>query len=146
VRKLKRGISKCSASPALGTLAQLAALFLAACANDPKSQCDWWGECGALRQQQLKSEFDHWIGSPISRYALQHGPPNATFDVGPNKRAFQWRLTGQSPGMAVPIGGVIMYRAPQEQVCTISLTATGFKASQSLADWIIDGYAWNGNC
>jgi hypothetical protein len=60
-------------------------------------------------QEQLQKSMESWVGHPISEYALRFGPPLSSFDMGNNRRAFQWQSTGLTPGVAVPINGMMVY-------------------------------------
>lgn len=102
--------------------------------------------CGPTRQQELQQTFDTWIGHPVSDYALRFGPPNSSFDLGPKQRAFQWQLTGQTPGIAAPIGGMMVYRPPQQTVCMVSFSASADKSAPTLADWVIYSWQYQGVC
>jgi hypothetical protein len=65
--------------------------------------------CVSQQEQQQKNttaQLDTWIGQSISTVVGAHGPPQATFDFGPNKKMFQWVITPQSPGLVAPISGM----------------------------------------
>lgn len=103
--------------------------------------------CVTSREEELKKNLDSWIGQPVAAVALNAGPPQSSFDIGPNKRAFQWQTFGQTPGMAMPINGMMVYRAPQQTVCNVSFIASSMSGSAStLADWRIEGWNYNGHC
>jgi hypothetical protein len=96
--------------------------------------------CVSQQEQQQKNvtaQLNTWIGQSISTVVGAHGPPQATFDLGPNKKMFQWVMTSQSPGLVVPISGMAVTRAPQTQECRVSLTATTSRPTPTLADWTI---------
>jgi hypothetical protein len=103
--------------------------------------------CASQQEQQQKSttaQLDTWIGLSISTVVGAHGPPQATFDLGPNKKMFQWVMTPQSPGFVAPISGMVVTRGPQTQECSVSLTATTSRTTPTLADWRITSYQWAG--
>jgi hypothetical protein len=100
----------------------------------------------ATRQEELNKQMDTWLGHPIAEYALRFGPPLGTFEMGNGRRAFQWQSNGQTPGVAVPINGMMIYRPPQQTSCMISFVASTSAASPSLSDWIIREWSYQGNC
>jgi len=112
------------------------------------------GSCASpqqQRQEQLKQTMDTWLGHSIADYALRFGPPLSSFDMGNGRRAFQWQATGQTPGVAVPISGMLIYRAPQQTSCMVSFVAsnkwgTAVAPSSALPDWIIEQWSYQGNC
>lgn len=96
--------------------------------------------------EQLKSQFKTWIGSPISAVALKYGPPQGSFTAGPNRKTFQWVLSGQTLGIAVavPNTNAVLVNAPQQTTCVVSFTAAARSPHPTLVDWKIDNYAWSG--
>jgi hypothetical protein len=122
---------KCKAVRAV--LPLISAIALAGCASQQEQQ-----------QKNVTAQLDTWIGQSISTVVGAHGPPQTTFDLGPNKKMFQWEITTQSPGLVAPISGMVVTRGPQTQDCRISLTATTSRAAPTLADWYITSYQWAG--
>jgi hypothetical protein len=103
--------------------------------------------CVSQQEQQQKNttaQLDTWIGQSISTVVGAHGPPQASFDLGPNKKMFQWVITAQSPRLVAPISGMAVTRGSQTQECRISLTATTSRTAPTLADWHITSYQWTG--
>jgi hypothetical protein len=96
------------------------------------------------KQERLRIALDSWIGSPVSNYALRFGPPTSSFEIG-LKRAFQWRVTGQTSGLGVPIGNIIVYRSSQT-TCLISFVASTKTPTPTLADWTIETWQYQGTC
>ena len=111
----------------------IGAIALAGCASQQEQQ-----------QKNMTAQLDTWIGQSISTVVGAHGPPQATFDLGPNKKMFQWEITTQSPGFVAPISGMVVTRGSQTQECRISLTAITSRATPTLADWHITSYQWAG--
>jgi hypothetical protein len=104
---------------------------------------------GCAQQQQTKkmeTALTPYVARSIADFALDHGPPTGTIDMGAGKRGFQWVITGQSAGAVVPISGMLATVPPQQQVCTVSLVASTAKPTPSLSDWIIESWRWNGAC
>lgn len=91
----------------------IGAIALAGCVSQQEQQ-----------QKNVTAQLDTWIRQSISTVVGAHGPPQATFDLGPNKKMFQWVITSQPPGLVAPISGMVVTRRPQTQECRISLTAT----------------------
>jgi hypothetical protein len=120
---------------------RLNALLLAACLL-PSHVCA--EEHGAPRQDRVKAVLDTWIGSPVSNYALKFGPPTSSFAMGA-KRAFQWRVTAQTSGLAIPIGNMIVYRT-RTTTCLVSFVASATTPTPTLADWIIETWQYQGAC
>ena len=90
-----------------------------------------------------------YVGKPIVEPMLDYGRPTAVFDIGQNRRAFQWEITssGAIPittpstsniygagGWATVTTNTTTY-SPYTQTCRYTLTAT-----RSGDDWIVDGY------
>lgn len=115
----------------LKTTVAAACLLLASCAS---------------RQEELQKTMDSWVGRPISEYALRFGPPASNFDMGTGRRAFQWQAFGLTPGVAAPIGGMMVYRAPQQTSCMVSLVASTSAKAPTLADWTIEQWTYQGTC
>jgi hypothetical protein len=81
------------------------------------------GGCAAqLQAKKMDTALTPYVGKSIDDFALDHGPPTNTIDIGGNKRGFQWVITGQS------------------QTCTVSLVASTIKPSPALSDWIIESW------
>lgn len=95
-------------------------------------------------QAALKERMDTWIGRPIAEYAIRNGTPASTFPVGTAKMAFEWRFTSQTPGLAVPFNGMMIYRAPEQTLCRTVLVASTTKAHPTPADWIIESWHYSG--
>jgi hypothetical protein len=111
----------------------IGAMALAGCVSQQEQQ-----------QKNVTAQLDTWIGQSISTVVGAHGPPQATFDLGPNKKMFQWVITSQLPGLVAPISGMVVTRGPQTQECRISLTATTSRTAATLADWTVTSYQWVG--
>jgi hypothetical protein len=89
----------------------------------------------------------HEIGKAIADYALDHGPPTDTIDIGGNKRGFQWVITGQSPAAIVPLSGALIAVPSHQQICTASLVASTTKAVSGIVRLDNRRLArWNGTC
>ena len=123
---------------------------LAACSEGPYSKEAWersWNDYSqtmfttdaqkqkkeANRQtahiQELKAKFQTWVGHSIAEVALKAGPPQAAFDIGRNRKTFQW------------VNATVF-----NERCVVSFMATPARQPPTLADWIIDNYAWSGYC
>jgi hypothetical protein len=90
-----------------------------------------------------------YIGQPIELVMLQNGPPVNVFELGPNRRAFQWQVnrTGSyqvsSPTTAVvytgsgvaTVMGQTTSNVPYSRTCLYTLSATSRQGR-----WIVDGY------
>jgi hypothetical protein len=111
----------------------IGAIALAGCVSQQEQQ-----------QKNVTAQLDTWIGQSISTVVGAHGQAQATFDLGPNKKMFQWVITSQSPGLVAPISGMAVTRGPQTQDCKVSLTATTSRTTPTLADWTITSYQWAG--
>ena len=92
--------------------------------------------------QQLASgsnfALNPWIGRSIADYVVQRGPPTTSIDLGGNKRAFQWRMTRQTPGAVIPLGNSSVTVPSGQESCMVSLVASSSKAAPTLSDWIIE--------
>jgi hypothetical protein len=77
----------------------IGAMALAGCVSQQEQQ-----------QKNVTAQLDTWIGQSISTVVGAHGPPQATFDLGPNKKMFQWVITSQLPGLVAPISGMVVTR------------------------------------
>jgi len=97
-------------------------------------------------QKRMADNLDPLIGQTIAFYVGQRGAPQSVVDMGLNDKMFQWVITGQTPAIAVPIGGAIIARGPQTLECRISLRAYTKQPNPTLNDWIISGYQWAGSC
>lgn len=95
---------------------------------------------------RMQTSLDQYVGRPISDVILDRGPPTSTFDMGPNKRAFQWALTGQTAGAVVPISGVLVTVPPRTQNCMVSFVASANKSGPTISDWMVESWRWNGAC
>ena len=94
----------------------------------------------------MDTALSPFVGKSIADFALAHGPPKDTINMGPNKRGFQWVITGQSAGAVVPVGGALVAVPPRQQTCMVSLVANSIKPSSVLSDWIIESWQWSGAC
>ena len=103
--------------------------------------------CAAqLQSKKMETALTPYIGRSIADYSLDHGPPSNTIDMGPNKRGFQWVITGQSPSAIVPLSGMLVAVPSHAQTCSVCLVASTGKPSPALSDWIIESWRWNGDC
>jgi hypothetical protein len=105
--------------------------------------------CVSAADQQTKkmeSALTPFVGKSVADYALAHGPPTNTIDMGANKKGFQWVITGQTAGAVVPLSGMLVTVPPRQQTCMVSLVANSTRPSQALSDWIIESWQWNGAC
>jgi hypothetical protein len=62
------------------------------------------GACASQQEQQKKTmaaNLDPYIGQSIAAYVAARGPPQTVIDIGPNKKMFQWVITGQSAAVSV---------------------------------------------
>ena len=92
-----------------------------------------------MQQNKMEAALSPWVGRSIADYVLSRGPPTNTVNLGPDKRGFQWVLTGVAPGGVVPV-------PPRQQTCVISFEAETRSANPALADWTITNWRWNGAC
>ena len=92
-----------------------------------------------MQQNKMGAALSPWVGRSIADYVLSRGPPTNTVNLGPDKRGFQWVLTGVAPGGVVPV-------PPRQQTCVISFEAETRSANPALADWTITSWRWNGAC
>lgn len=116
-------------------LAAICILSVAACASREEQQ-----------QEKMQASLSRWANHSIAEYALNYGPPTANFEMGAGRRAFQWQITGQTAGAAIPINGMLIYRAPQQTSCMVSFVASTTSKAPTLADWMIGEWSWQGNC
>ena len=98
------------------------------------------------QRNKMEAALSPWVGRSIADYVLSRGPPTNTVNLGPNKRGFQWVLTGVAPGGVAPIGGALITVPPRQQTCTVSFEAETRSANPALADWTITNWRWNGAC
>jgi hypothetical protein len=77
------------------------------------------------RSERMHTSLTPYIGRTVADYALDHGPPTNTVDLGPSKKGFQW-LTTKS--------------------CTVSIVAHATKPNPELSDWVIEHWRWQGVC
>lgn len=90
-----------------------------------------------------------YVGKSITEPMLDYGRPTDVFELGNNRRAFQWEITSSgsipittpststifgSGGWANVTTNTTTY-SPYEQTCRYTLTAIA-----SGEDWIVDGY------
>ncbi len=101
------------------------------------------GEAQGDRMERLMVA-DH--GKTIADIALRRGPPHTSFAVGNNETAFQWVLTGQAPGMIIPVSGMIVTAPPTSTQCRFTYKAITTAKNAALKDWIITGHSWQGAC
>ena len=93
--------------------------------------------------------LESYVGKSITEPMLDYGRPTNVFDLGPDRRAFQWQrdYSGVVPittpttstiygsgGWASVTTNTTTY-SPYSQSCLYTLTAT-----RSGDDWIVDGY------
>lgn len=105
--------------------------------------------CASGLDRQQSKMFDAlspFVGKTIADYELSKGQPENVIELGPNRRGFQWRFGGQSPGAVLPIGGAIVAVPPRQLECRVTLTASSSKANPNTYDWIIESYRWDGSC
>jgi hypothetical protein len=100
----------------------------------------------AIQATKMRDALTPYIGRSIADYVVDRGPPTTTVDLGGNKRAFQWQISGQTAGAVVPISGALIAVPPRQQTCMVSLVASARKQSPALSDWIIEDWRWNGAC
>ena len=107
-----------------------------------------FGCVSAADQQNRKMDaaLTPFVGKSVADFALAHGPPTNTIDMGLHKKGFQWVITGQTPGAVVPVGGTLVTVPSRQQTCRVSLVANSTKPSPALSDWIIESSQWNGDC
>jgi hypothetical protein len=96
--------------------------------------------------QKMQSALQPYVGRSIADFALDHGPPTNTIEMGGNERGFQWQITGQSAGAVVPVSGMLVAVPPQQRTCLVSFVASTTKPSPTLSDWIVESWRWNGAC
>lgn len=81
----------------------------------------------------IKDAMDQRVGQPLTGYALDHGAPQSSFDLGNRERAFVWTYITGTPTY---IGQ-----------CTVTLVATSKSGNASrLADWMVTGWRVHGYC
>ena len=105
--------------------------------------------CASAAQQQttrMETTLSPWVGRSIADFVVERGPPTTSIDLGGNKRAFQWRMTRQTPAAVVPLAGTLIAVPSQEESCMVSLVASSSKSTPALSDWIIERWSWNGAC
>jgi hypothetical protein len=118
----------------------ISGLWLLGCTAQEKAQME-------LQQKtKMESALTSYVGRSIADFMIDRGPSTSTIDLGDNKRAFQWKITGQTAGAVVPLSGMLVTVPPQQQTCTVSLIASTTKKSPAMSDWIIDSWRWNGEC
>jgi hypothetical protein len=117
-------------------------VFITGCTMTTEDKCTWLYDCDGFKQQQ----FQTWVGQPVSNAATRFGPPIGSFDTGPGRKTFQFSLARQSLGVAMPMGDGVIYRAPQLQQCLISFNARTARPNPTFGDWIIEGWAYSGQC
>src|ERR1700730_9968309 len=49
-----------------------------------------------LQKTRMESALTPYVGRSIADFMLDRGPATNAIDMGGNKRAFQWRITGQT--------------------------------------------------
>jgi hypothetical protein len=92
----------------------------------------------------MEATLTAYVGRSIADFAREHGPPRNVVNIEPNKRSFEWIMTGQGTPGKMPLTGFAM--SSQQLSCMVSLVASSTKASSELSDWIIESWHWNGNC
>jgi hypothetical protein len=106
--------------------------------------------CGQARREELNHQLSYFVGSPITEVIIKLGPPIASFEVGPNQKAFQWYRTGSytSPGTAVIVADTLVYNNPQQVTteCRLTFVAVTTMSNPQLPDWKIRSYEWTGAC
>jgi hypothetical protein len=111
-----------------------------------------WADCqpGTLgydrKQGRMEQALSRYVGRPVSEYILDRGPPTSTFEIGPGKKGFQWRIAGQTVGAVVPVSGMLVAVPPKEETCMVSLIASARKPFPAMSDWIVESWRWNGAC
>jgi len=101
----------------------------------------------AKQQQKMDSALSPYIGRSIAEYVGARGPPQFEYEIGKNKKSFQWVITGQSAaGGAVLSGGVVVARPAQTLICRVTFAATSDKPAPTYADWKIESFQWAGAC
>lgn len=114
--------------------------------------CLWLGGCETTQEAEAQRQvsYNQWINQSVATAALQWGAPQSSFDLVPGKRVFEWTFHSQSPGVAMPIGGSVVWTAPRQLSCTVAFTArhhwSGVAPTNGLAEWIIEGWAMRGSC
>jgi hypothetical protein len=98
------------------------------------------------QQQKMTTALKALVGHSIAEVALKRGAPHEEFDVGNDRRAFQWKLTGQSPAAVAPLMNTAVISQPTQISCTFSFIASANKPHPTLDDWKIEDYRWNGAC
>ncbi|WP_087207644.1 hypothetical protein [Yoonia vestfoldensis] len=93
--------------------------------------------------------LESYVGKSITEPMLDYGRPTNVFDLGPDRRAFQWQMNTSgvipmttpttsniygSGGWATITTNTTTY-TPYSQSCLYTLTAT-----RSGDDWIVDGF------
>jgi hypothetical protein len=96
------------------------------------------------QRHQLEATLTAHVGKSVADFAREYGPPRNTTNEGPNKRGFEWMMTGQPTPGKMPLTGFPM--SSQQLSCMVSLVASSTKASSELSDWIIESWHWNGYC
>jgi hypothetical protein len=79
----------------------ISGLGLLGCTAQEKAQME-------LQQKtKMESALTPYVGRSIADFMIDRGPSTSTIDLGPNKRAFQWKITGQTAGALVPLSGML---------------------------------------
>jgi hypothetical protein len=106
------------------------------------------GCASAAEKQTAKMEgaLTPYVGRSIADYALDHGPPTSSIDMGGNRRGFQWQMTRQTPAAVVPLAGSLIAVPSRQESCMVSLVASSSKPDAALSEWIIENWRWNGAC
>jgi hypothetical protein len=124
----------------MGLFCTFAELGLPGCAAQERARAE------QLQKTKMDSALTPYVGRSIADFMIDRGPATNAIDMGGNKRAFQWKITGQTPGAVVPLSGVLVAVPPQQQTCLVSLIASASKPAPAMSDWIIDSWRWNGDC
>lgn len=124
----------------MGLVCAFAGLALPGCAAQERARVE------QLQKTRMEFALTPYVGRSIADFMLDRGPATNAIDMGGNKRAFQWKITGQTPGAVVPLSGVLVAVPPQQQTCMVSLLASTSKSNPAMSDWVIDSWRWNGDC
>lgn len=99
-------------------------------------------------QERVNESLNSYVGRSISEVTLKLGPPTTQIPAPGGRTIFQWHRVGatQSPGMAVPVGNMVVYNAPQTNLteCRLSMVARADKPNPGFADWVVETWQYHG--
>src|SRR5215216_6573393 len=108
------------------------------------------GACQTV-QERGSAAMAPYMGKPITDIIARLGPPNATYDMSPGERAFQWTHVDvrSTPGMLIPMQGIGVMAIPSQQnlsQCRLTLTAKASAPEPHISQWLITSWQAVGSC